>query len=155
MRYIMAHGIPCDRQDRPSSSGMTHETSLDRHNIIAFIPIVHVAKARTFYVDVLGLRLAREEVPFALVFDANGIMLRLAIVDELVPAPWTVLGWEVPDVETAVRELESSGVRFERFAQLDQDEHGIWNSPNGARVAWFKDPDGNVLSLSERAESLQ
>lgn len=128
---------------------------LGRHSIIAFIPIVNVAKARAFYRDVLGLNLAREEMPFALVFNANGTMLRLAIVAELCPAPWTVLGWEVPDIDTAVHNLQSRGVRFERFAQMDQDEHGIWNSPNGARVAWFKDPEGNVLSLSEHSEPRQ
>ena len=127
--------------------------SLGRHNIIAFVPIVNIAKAKTYYGDVLGLTLAREEMPFALVFNANGTMLRLAIVGQLSPAPWTVLGWEVPDIDNAVRKLQSSGVRFERFAQMDQDDQGIWNSPNGARVAWFKDPDGNVLSLSEHQQS--
>ena len=134
---------------------MTFEAPLGQRNIIAFIPIVNVAEARAFYRDVLGLTLLSEEMPFALVFDANGTMLRLAIVTALSPAQWTVLGWEVPDIETAVHRLETAGVRFERFPRMDQDENGIWNSPKGARVAWFKDPDGNLLSLSEHEASSQ
>lgn len=131
---------------------MANEIHLSRRNIVAFLPTVDAAKAKVFYGEVLGLPLLREEMPFALVYDANGIMLRLVIVPELSPAPWTILGWEVPDISATVLKLESSGVRFERYDHMKQDEHGIWNSPNGAKVAWFKDPDGNVLSLSERAE---
>lgn len=131
---------------------MVHEVRLGQYNIIAFVPIVNVTEARAFYHDLLGLTLLREEMPFALVFDAKGTMLRLAIVGELSPAPWTVLGWEVSDIDASVENLAARGVHFERFPQMDQDEHGIWSSPNGARVAWFKDPDGNVLSISQGAE---
>jgi catechol 2,3-dioxygenase-like lactoylglutathione lyase family enzyme len=132
---------------------MTDEMSLGRTNIVAFVPIVDIAKARSFYRDVLGLVLIEEERPFALVFDANGIMLRLSIVGKLAPAAWTVLGWQVSDIVSAVGRLESSGVRFERYEGLRQDGHGIWDSPNGAKVAWFKDPDGNVLSLSQHPQT--
>jgi catechol 2,3-dioxygenase-like lactoylglutathione lyase family enzyme len=134
---------------------MTDATTLRGHNIIAFVPIVNLAKATSFYRDTLGLRLVQDEAPFALVFDANGIMLRLTPVGELSPAPWTVLGWEVAEIKNAVRELTSSGVRFERYEQMKQDEHGIWTSPTGAMVAWFKDPDGNVLSISEHSETMR
>lgn len=131
---------------------MAYEVRLGQHDIIAFVPIVDVAEARAFYRDLLGLTLLHEEMPFALVFDANGTMLRLAIVGELSPAPWTVLGWQVSDIDAAVENLSARGVHFERFPQMGQDEQGIWNSPSGARVAWFKDPDGNVLSISQGAE---
>jgi len=94
-----------------------------------------------------------EEPPFALVFDANGIMLRLAMGKELPPNPGTVLGWHVPDIEPAVRDLVEAGIQLERYEFLKQDEAGIWTSPTGARIAWFKDPDGNVLSVSEHPET--
>jgi catechol 2,3-dioxygenase-like lactoylglutathione lyase family enzyme len=124
-------------------------TRLGKYNIIGFLNIVDVARAKAFYRDTLGLRLVSEEPPFALVFDANGIMLRLGMAKELPPAHGTVLGWQVPDIAAAIRELQEAGVRFERFEQLKQDELGIWTTPTGARVAWFKDPDGNILSVSE------
>jgi catechol 2,3-dioxygenase-like lactoylglutathione lyase family enzyme len=128
---------------------MSQITRLGKYNIIGFVNIVDVARAKVFYRDTLGLRLLSEEPPFALVFEANGIMLRLGMAKELPPAHGTVLGWQVPDIGGAIRELEEAGVRFERYAQLKQDELGIWTAPTGAKVAWFKDPDGNILSVSE------
>ncbi len=128
---------------------MPNHLGLSRHNIIGFVHIVDITRAREFYRDTLGLRLLSEELPFALVFDANGIMLRLAIVAERPPVFGTVLGWQVPDVAAAVRDLEKAGVQFERYEQMKQDALGIWTSPTGASIAWFKDPDGNVLSLSQ------
>lgn len=98
----------------------------------------------------LGLRFVSQD-PFALVMDANGTMLRLAIAQSFTPAPFTVLGWEVANIAETVAELANKGVIFERFSGMQQDRLGIWNSPSGARVAWFKDPDGNVLSLSQFA----
>jgi catechol 2,3-dioxygenase-like lactoylglutathione lyase family enzyme len=127
-------------------------SGLGRYNIIGFATIVDVERAKQFYRDTLGLRLVNEEPPFALVFDANGIMLRLGMGKELPPAHGTVLGWQVPDIAAAVRDLAELGVAFERYGFLQQDELGIWTAPTGARVAWFKDPDGNILSLSEHPE---
>jgi catechol 2,3-dioxygenase-like lactoylglutathione lyase family enzyme len=132
---------------------MTKNAGLDKFNIVAFATIVDTERAKSFYRDTLGLRLVMEEPPFALVFDANGIMLRLAMGKELPPSHGTVLGWQVPDIEAAVRDLVGAGVRLERYEFLKQDEAGIWTSPTGARVAWFKDPDGNVLSVSEHPEA--
>lgn len=126
---------------------------LGKYNIVGFVTIVDVARAKNFYRDTLGLRLIAEEPPFALVFEANGIMLRLGMGTELPPTHGTVLGWQVPDIIAAVKELEQTGVHFERYQQMKQDEFGIWTSPTGAKVAWFKDPDGNILSLSEHPES--
>lgn len=132
---------------------MAQLVRLGKYNIIAFVTIVDVARAKLFYRDTLGLRLLSEEPPFALVFEAHGIMLRLGMAKELPPAHGTVLGWQVPDIAAAVHELAEAGVRFERYAQMKQDELGIWAAPGGAKVAWFKDPDGNILSLSEHPES--
>ena len=124
---------------------------LGRYNIIGFVTIVDVERAKQFYGDTLGLRLVREEPPFALVFDANGIMLRLGMGKERPPIPGTVLGWNVPDISAAVTELEAAGVKFERY-DFVKNAQGIWTTPTGAKVAWFKDPDGNVLSISEHPE---
>jgi len=128
-------------------------SGLGRYNIIGFITIVDVDRAKKFYRDTLGLRLLSEEPPYALVFDANGIMLRLRMAKERPLVAGTILGWQVPDASAAVADLEQSGIRFERYEdKLKQDAQGIWTSPTGARVAWFKDPDGNVLSISEHPE---
>ena len=131
---------------------MTEKAGLAKYNIIAFVTIVEVERAKSFYRDTPGLTLLSEEPPFALVFDANGIMIRLGMGKELPKVPGTVLGWEVPNIAAAIRELEGAGVRFERFGGLKQDELGIWTTPTGSKVAWFKDPDGNILSLSEHPE---
>lgn len=132
---------------------MAKQPGLSKYNIIGFITIVDVDRAKSFYGDTLGLRLVSEEPPFALVFDANGIMLRLGMAKQLPPASGTVLGWQVPDIESAVGTLKAAGVQFERYEFLEQDDAGIWTSPTGARVAWFKDPDGNILSVSEHPEN--
>ncbi len=131
---------------------MSKPSRLGEYNIIGFVSIVDVSRARDFYRDTLGLRLVAEEPPFALVFEANGIMLRLVMAKELPSFRGTVLGWQVPEITAAVRSLEQAGVQFERYEGMAQDELGIWTSPTGARVAWFKDPDGNTLSLSEHPE---
>jgi catechol 2,3-dioxygenase-like lactoylglutathione lyase family enzyme len=131
---------------------MSELSGLGKYNIIGFVSIVDVSRARDFYRDILGLRLVKEEPPFALVFDANGIMLRLGMAKELPPAHGTVLGWKVPEIAATVKNLVQAGVRFERYGGMNQDDLGIWISPTGAKVAWFKDPDGNTLSISEHPE---
>lgn len=129
------------------------KTALAKYDLIAFATIVDVDRARTFYRDTLGLTLVSEEPPFALVFDANGIMLRLVMAKELPATVGTVLGWQVSEIESVVRSLAAGGVVFERYGFFEQDELGIWTAPTGARIAWFKDPDGNTLSVSEHPES--
>jgi catechol 2,3-dioxygenase-like lactoylglutathione lyase family enzyme len=116
--------------------------------VVAFVATRDAARAKAFYGGVLGLRLISED-GFAVVFDANGTTLRVGIVPELVLAPYTVLGWGVDDIAAAVRGLTAAGVQFERYSFLQQDDLGIWSAPGGAKVAWFKDLDGNVLSLSQ------
>jgi len=90
------------------------------------------------------------EDPFAVVFDSNGNMIRLTKVNEFRPQPFTVLGWQVSDIVAAVKRLQGAGVTFERYGEfMQQDELGIWTAPGGAKVAWFQDPDGNTLSVSQ------
>jgi len=119
--------------------------------IVAFVGTQDPARAKAFYAKTLGLRFVSED-PFALVFDADGTMLRVAVVPEVRPAGYTVLGWKVADIKQAVAELKKKGVRFTRYEGLDQDDEGIWRSPAGARIAWFADPDRNTLSLTEFVE---
>lgn len=107
-----------------------------------------MASAAPLYRDLLGLRFVADEY-VALVFESRGVMLRIQKVEQHAPFPYTALGWKVADITGTVTELTRKGARFERFAGMTQDELGIWASPSGARVAWFKDPDGNVLSLTE------
>lgn len=121
---------------------------LDRSDLVAFAATADPQRARAFYEGVLGLKLV-EQTPFALEFDANGVMLRIQVVPQLTPQPHTALGWSVADIAAMVRALAGRGVTFERFPGLEQDQSGIWASPSGAQIAWFKDPDGNLLSLSQ------
>ena len=116
-------------------------------NIVAFVPTKDAEKARAFYVDVLGLRFIKDD-GFAIVLDANGIMVRVARA-QFTPAQFTILGWQVENIEKTAAGLQEKGVHFERFGFFEQDALGIWTAPTGDKVAWFKDPDGNVLSVSQ------
>jgi catechol 2,3-dioxygenase-like lactoylglutathione lyase family enzyme len=128
---------------------MAKQFRLSDQSIIAFVATSDPDRAKKFYRDTLGLPLVSEEMPFALVFDAHGTMLRVTIVDKPVIAGYTALGWQVPNIAVAAQGLSEAGVRFERYPGMQQDELGIWSSPGGATVAWFKDPDGNTLSISQ------
>ena len=121
---------------------------LNSSNVVAFVATSRPDEAKSFYEEALGLRLLTDDA-FAVVFDANGVMLRVQKVQENTPPPYTVLGWDVIDIRVTVEELSGRGVRFERYEWLGQDEAGVWAAPSGARIAWFKDPDGNTLSLTQ------
>ena len=121
---------------------------MDKSKVISFVATQNPARALKFYAETLGLKLLSDE-PFAIVFDAHGTMLRVQKVQELVPAKHTVLGWAVPDIRATIKKLTKKGVHFERYHGLAQDESGVWTTPAGAQVAWFKDPDGNTLSLTQ------
>ena len=121
---------------------------LARASVMTFVATANARRAREFYADVLGLKFVSED-RFALVFDLSGTMLRIQKIDKLTPAQFTVLGWQVSDIAIAAKQLAARGVKFERFQGMEQDTQGVWQSPAGARVAWFKDPDGNTLSLTE------
>ena len=114
----------------------------------AFIPTVNPQEAILFYRDLLGFELMSED-DYAMEFNANGTLLRVTIVDEFVPQPFTILGWNIENLVFTVRQFNNKYIYFEIFDFLEQDDLGIWNSPGGAKVAWFKDPDGNILSLTE------
>lgn len=117
--------------------------------IVSFVPVKDAKKARPFYEGILGLRFVSQD-KFALVLDANGVMLRVTNVPaDFKPQAFTVLGWEVPNIEEIVASLRKKGVHFESYGLPGQDAQGIWSAPGGAKVAWFKDPDGNVLSVSQ------
>ena len=120
---------------------------------VILIPTVKKQEAREFYENVLGLKF-RVDDGFALVFDTAGIMLRLTPVEEFTPHKFSVLGWEVDDISKSVEALVNRGVTFERydFPWMEQDEQGVWAAPDGTKVAWFKDPDGNLLSVAQHAK---
>jgi catechol 2,3-dioxygenase-like lactoylglutathione lyase family enzyme len=111
--------------------------------LVAFAATADLERSHTFYADVLGLRRV-EASGFANAYDVAGTQLRVTLVREVSVAPYTVLGFRVPDLEAAMAALD---VEFLRFEGMDQDEHGIWTAPSGTRVAWFHDPDGNTLSV--------
>ncbi len=114
---------------------------------IGFIPTANAEAARAFYEGKLGLEFVSDD-NFALVFNSGGIMLRIIRVGEFTPAPFGIFGWEAPDLGAAVDTLVAKGITFERYGYFEQDARGIWTAPNGNQVAWFKDPDGNTLSVS-------
>lgn len=121
---------------------------LNNSNVVAFVATSRPDSAKSFYEQTLGLRLLMDDA-FAIVFDANGVMLRVQKVQEYIPPTYTVLGWDVADIDASVKELLGRGVRCERYEWLEQDESGVWRAPSGAQIAWFKDPDGNTLSLTQ------
>ncbi len=123
---------------------------LQTGHLIAFASTTDLGRARPFYAGVLGLRLV-EENTYACVFDAHGTMLRITAVGEVAHPGYTVLGWRVDDIDDAVTQLALHGVTCTRYDGLEQDSHGVWSTPNGDRIAWFTDPDGNVLSLTQFA----
>jgi catechol 2,3-dioxygenase-like lactoylglutathione lyase family enzyme len=119
-------------------------------DLIAFVATTDLDRARAFYEDVLGLPVT-ERTDFACVFDSGGTMLRVTAVPAVAQPGYTVLGWRVTGITAVARELAAKGVVFLRFDAMDQDGDGIWTTPGGDRVAWFGDPDGNTLSLTEFA----
>ena len=123
---------------------------LEASDVIAFAASADLRQARAFYEQVLGLRVI-EQNDFSCVFDANGTMLRVTAVAEVARPGYTVLGWRVADITATVRGLAERGVVFLRYDGMDQDENGVWTTPGGDKIAWFTDPDGNVLSLTQFA----
>jgi catechol 2,3-dioxygenase-like lactoylglutathione lyase family enzyme len=123
---------------------------LQNDDVMAFAATTQPDKARAFYCDVLGLGF-EEDTPFALVLRAANATVRIQKVQSFTPLPFTVMGWKVADIHAVAAQLKDRGVSLERFAGMSQDELGIWSSPGGAKVGWFKDPDGNLLSLTQFA----
>ena len=121
---------------------------LESSHLVAFAAATDLQRARAFYEQVLGLSVT-EQNDFACVLDANGTMLRITAVPEVHQAGYTVLGWRVTDISAVVRDLAARGVVFLRYDGIDQDGDGVWTAPRGDKVAWFPDPDGNTLSLTQ------
>ena len=125
-------------------------TALESAAAIAFLPSEDLDRSRRFFGDLLGLPV-EEVTAFACVLRAGLTMLRVTRVDGLRPQPFTVFGWQVPDLVATVAELTRAGVRMLHYDGLGQDADGVWATPDGALVAWFRDPDGNTLSLTQLA----
>lgn len=122
---------------------------LAQQKLKAFIPTTQPDIAKHFYKDILGLKFISED-KYAIEFDANGTLLRVAIVPELIPQMFTILGWNVQDINSVIKALNEMGIICEKYHFMEQDDSGIWTSPSGSKVAWLKDPDGNILSLTEQ-----
>jgi catechol 2,3-dioxygenase-like lactoylglutathione lyase family enzyme len=118
---------------------------------ILFTATADSKRSRKFYEDKLGLKFIADE-PFALVFQVGELRLRIQKLESKPKINYTVLGWKVADIRKTVQRLSKAGVTFARFEGLDQDANGIWQSPGGAKVAWFRDPDDNTLSLTEYSQ---
>ena len=119
-------------------------------SLVTFLLTQNPDAALAFYRDKLGLKFLRDD-GFALVFDINGVMLRIGKINSFTPAQNTVLGWEARDIAATLNKLAGQGVAFEHYPNMGQDADGVCTFPNGDRVAWFKDPDGNLLSISQHA----
>lgn len=121
---------------------------LENQKLVAFVPVRNADTARAFYRDKLGLYLLYED-GFALAFEVAGVMLRATIIRDFQPQKFTVLGWQVPNADAFARQLAAAGIQLEHYPGLQQDDLGVWTAPGGAKIAWFRDPDGNILSISQ------
>ena len=115
---------------------------------IIFLATTNSDRSRAFFEKLPGLKFVADE-PYALVFQTGASILRISKVELVEAPPYTVLGWSVADIRAAIGALRKTGVTFERFGGMDQDSEGIWKSPSGALIAWFRDPEGHVLSLTQ------
>jgi predicted enzyme related to lactoylglutathione lyase len=132
----------------PRGAGGGPPPVLEQADLVAFIPTLNLTQAKAFYGTMLGLPMEGES-PVAITFDANGTTLRTVLVERFTPFPFTIVGWTVQDIGGSVSELTARGIAFERFDGIQQDQLGVWKSPGGAQVAWFKDPFGNTISLTQ------
>jgi catechol 2,3-dioxygenase-like lactoylglutathione lyase family enzyme len=125
---------------------------LSQQKLTAFVAITDYDKSRAFYEGILGLKFLSQD-NFAMVMESSGTKIRMAKLPNLQPAQFTVLGWEVSNIEKIVGDLQSRGVQFDRYPFMPQEGPPIWTAPGGDKVAWFKDPSGNVLSLAEHVRT--
>ncbi len=118
------------------------------YRMVGFVPSRDLERARAFYERVLGFRVVESD-GFAVTCTGGGARLRITKVGPFTPHAFTTLGWTVASIRKQIDALVKRGVAFKRFGGFQQDPRGIWTAPGGTRVAWFKDPDGNLLSLTE------
>jgi catechol 2,3-dioxygenase-like lactoylglutathione lyase family enzyme len=123
---------------------------LGQSNVVAILGTMRGDAAKSFYADTLGLKFIKDD-GFAFVFDAGGRELRISRVPAVMPSAYAVLGFQVADIASSVDGLAAKGVKFERFGFFQQDARGVWAAPDGTQVAWFRDPDGNMLSVVQPA----
>jgi catechol 2,3-dioxygenase-like lactoylglutathione lyase family enzyme len=121
---------------------------LSSNKMVGFALTTDSKRARKFYQDALGFKFVKED-QFALVMKTDENMIRISPVKDFTPAQQTILGWQVTQIERVASHLKERGVVFEKYPWAKSDELGIWTAPSGDKVAWFKDPDGNVLSISQ------
>lgn len=121
---------------------------LKNSKLVGFVATSKPEESKRFYRDCLGLTLI-DDTPYALAFAAGDTVVRVQKTERAHPPPYTTLGWAVENISKTVNALTEAGVHFERFAQLEQDDLGVWSASATAKVAWFKDPDGNLLSVTE------
>jgi catechol 2,3-dioxygenase-like lactoylglutathione lyase family enzyme len=136
----------------PSAAARDHHGMLRFATPVGFLPTSDLDRSRNFYEQVLGFPVTHAD-SFAVVVQGGGILIRLTNVgDQLRPQPFTVFGWKVPDLPAEIAEMVGRGLEFLRVAGIEQDKLGVWTAPDGNLVAWFKDPDGNILSLASRSD---
>jgi catechol 2,3-dioxygenase-like lactoylglutathione lyase family enzyme len=116
--------------------------------LVAFVSSTDLDRSRSFYESVLGLRVD-EMTPYACVACSGATTLRITLTDGMTPQPFTVLGWTVEDIRGELSALRRHGVEPLRYEGMGQDGEAVWTAPGGAQVAWFTDPDGNVLSFTQ------
>lgn len=121
---------------------------LGKFALMAFVATAEPAKGRAFYEEKLGLT-ATSVDDYGVMYHAGGTTLRMSFVREMHPAPYSILSWIVTDIHAVIAGLRTKGVVFEVYDGMGQDVSGVWTAPGGTMVAWFKDPGGNLLSLSE------
>jgi catechol 2,3-dioxygenase-like lactoylglutathione lyase family enzyme len=124
---------------------------ISESEVMGFIPTTDAVRAREFYEGVLGLQVLSDD-PFALVVKSKGTFIRIVKLHELTPVPYTILGWRVQNIEEEVRTLHARGVTFTLYPGMAQSDLGVWTAPGGSKIVWFRDPDGNVLSLSQHSD---
>jgi catechol 2,3-dioxygenase-like lactoylglutathione lyase family enzyme len=132
-----------DTMSKPQS-----QSPLQSAVLCGFAATTDGSASRAFYEKKLGFRVVSDD-PMALVLDACGQPIRIQKLRQHTPQTFTILGWNVRDIAATVQALEAAGVEFMRIEGFRQDPHGIMDFPGGARVAWFKDPDGNTLSVAQ------
>ena len=121
---------------------------IETGKMVGFVPTKDYDKARAFYEGNLGFEFVSLD-QFALVMKVGGHMIRISKIPNFTPLQATILGWQVADIEAVAKWLAGRGVATEKFPFVQDQELGIWTAPTGDRVAWFKDPDGNILSVSQ------
>ena len=123
---------------------------LSDKKVKAFVITTDALSAKKFYSEILEFKFLNGD-EYGLEFEMNNSLLRVSITTEenAIPQKHTVLGWCVPDIYESVQYLKNKGIQFERYGFLQQDENDVWKAESGTKVAWFKDPHGNLLSIDQ------